>query len=317
LHILVFSFNQKLKFPQRSIKQGIDVINIIDTNTNKMKFCKKNGCTKLPRRIHPNPEFCRRHGGGVRIGSGSFTRINAGGGFVGGGGSTGHQAGGSRTGRDNVKQSVETPVKKKKNEVGYFTKFRLNYENMALAERLYSIDTPKFDGKVVRRVIPLNTTSPEVNNLVLELTHAIIKQAQQLTSKKFPLTLYDIDTDVLTWMAAPGRSRQHTNGKIHRDQVNTDVGGCYHFLLLMHDIDNNGGGVRMWPNTTTTASNERCPTRSIPSDVLPQDLLGKKGDVCVFDQRLLHQSLANQTDQTTVKFIFGVHRKGLILDSLN
>ena len=82
----------------------------------------------------------------------------------------------------------------------------------------------------------------------------------------------------------------------------------------MDDINDNGGGVRIWPDTKTTVLNRKCPTRHLPKNLEPVDTLGKKGDVIVFDQRLLHRSLVNKTNNTTVKLTFSVHKKGMNLE---
>ena len=116
------------------------------------------------------------------------------------------------------------------------------------------------------------------------------------------------------WLEAPGESRKHTQGAMHRDQQITEISGCHQFLSLMDDINNNGGGVRIWPDTKTTVLNGECPTRHLPKNLKPVDMLGNKGDVVVFDQRLLHRSLVNKTNNTTVKLTFHVHKTGLILD---
>ena len=132
--------------------------------------------------------------------------------------------------------------------------------------------------------------------------------------KKFPLTDCVIPPEHVKWLEAPGESRKHTQGATHRDQKITEISGCHQFLLLMDDINNNGGGVRIWPNTKTTTIHSRCPKRHMPDNVVPIDMLGNKGDVIAFDQRLLHMSLANKSNNTTVKLTFAVHRTGLILD---
>ena len=116
------------------------------------------------------------------------------------------------------------------------------------------------------------------------------------------------------WLEAPGESRKHTQGATHRDLENTEISGCHQFLSLMDDIDDNGGGVRIWPDTKTTATSRKCPNGHSPENLEPVDMLGNKGDVIVFDQRLLHRLLVNKTKNTTVKLTFSVHKTGLILD---
>ena len=116
------------------------------------------------------------------------------------------------------------------------------------------------------------------------------------------------------WLEAPGESRKHTQGAMHRDQKIAEISECCQFLSPMDDINDNGGGVRIWPDTKTTATNRKCPNRHSPENLEPVDMLGNKGDVIVFDQRLLHRSLVNMTKNTTVKLTFSVHKKGLILE---
>ena len=108
--------------------------------------------------------------------------------------------------------------------------------------------------------------------------------------------------------------QENTHYPTHRDLENTEISGCHQFLSLMDDINDNGGGVRIWPDTKTTVLNGECPIRHLTKDLEPVDMLGNKGDVIVFDQRLLHRSLVNKTKNTTVKLTFSVHKKDLILE---
>ena len=128
------------------------------------------------------------------------------------------------------------------------------------------------------------------------------------------MTKHVIPPEHAKWLEAPGASRKHTLGPMHRDLENAEISGCCQFLSLTDDINYNGGGVRIWPDTKTTVLNGKCPTRHLTKDLEPVDMLGNKGDVIVFDQRLLHRSLVNKTKNTTVKLTFSVHKTGLILD---
>ena len=98
------------------------------------------------------------------------------------------------------------------------------------------------------------------------------------------MTEHVIPPEHAKWLEAPGKSRKHTQGAMHRDQQNTEISGCHQFLSLMDDINDNGGGVRIWPNTKTTVLNGKCPNRSLTTDVETVDMLGNKGDVIVFNQ---------------------------------
>jgi len=244
--------------------------------------CKKNGCRKLPRRTRDNPDHCDAH---KKLG-------------------TDHKP------TSKTKKKIVQPKHSMKIMGENFHKKRVKKETKGLTKKKRK-KKKKGKGNIERRVVAIerNTTKD-----LSKLAHKIVSEAMNLTKKPLRLKKYVIPPKHIKWLEAPGESRKHTHGTIHRDQKVTELSGCYQFLLLMDDINNNGGGVRIWPNTKTTTINSRCPKRQIPDNVVPIDILGNKGDVIVFDQRLLHMSLANKSNNTTVKLTFAVHRTGLILD---
>ena len=208
--------------------------------------CQKNGCRKKRRGDGDYPQFCKSHGGGTTTNQPSpargATRLNA----------------------------VKTN-KKQHRGGGHISKFRLNPKIMSLAEKMHLRDNPKHAGKAVRELIEVDKTTQDATTSFANLTNSTAKQAQEQQKNKFPLKNYEMlnSNENCVWLVASGKSRSHTRGKIHRDQSNTGITGCYQFLLLMHDIDNDGGGIRIWPNTTATRLIDKCRSRHIPDHVKP------------------------------------------------
>ena len=100
---------------------------------------------------------------------------------------------------------------------------------------------------------------------------------------------------------APPRAHVNwwTPGPIHRD-CDTELPGYLSILVLMNDVGQKNGSVKLWPGTQHTTLNDRDPNKSVAGKEFVY-MTGKKGTAFVFDSRLLHRSVGNQTETACLK----------------
>jgi ectoine hydroxylase-related dioxygenase (phytanoyl-CoA dioxygenase family) len=103
--------------------------------------------------------------------------------------------------------------------------------------------------------------------------------------------------------AKSSKSNGWTNGPIHRDTEMWSFCGVLTATMVLGDVNQQNGSIRFWKKSTEVPfkTNGKHNNRIISKLGEPEDLVAKKGSVMVWDSRMLHQSLANQSDQMSVK----------------
>jgi hypothetical protein len=102
---------------------------------------------------------------------------------------------------------------------------------------------------------------------------------------------------------APPNTAHTIHGRIHRDaEISNSVDRQSRFWsvwVCLTDVTVENGAVNMWPGTETVTLLTKAPGRAV-SGRKAQTMLGLSGSVCVFDSRLLHQSMPNVTNSARV-----------------
>jgi hypothetical protein len=140
--------------------------------------------------------------------------------------------------------------------------------------------------------------------------NTIINEARGL--KLFPLKteMRIMHPTLVMAPALNSRSTSYTHGIIHRDLSNVDKTGVYTFVLFLDDVTPDNGAIKMWPKSKNCPHDRRSPKRVIKKSMLEDRILhGPRGTVCIWDARLLHQSLPNRTNKLRRTLVWMVNSK--------
>jgi hypothetical protein len=118
-----------------------------------------------------------------------------------------------------------------------------------------------------------------------------------------------------------GKRSKISNGRtpcsIHRDgDFEEGLEYCEYLTasVLLHKLTLENGSVKFWMNSVQFPHDPKNPNRHVDKE--PEDCIctwtGEKGTMRVWDARMLHQSLPNKTNETTLKFAWNILSKGYI-----
>lgn len=118
-----------------------------------------------------------------------------------------------------------------------------------------------------------------------------------------------------------GKRSKISNGRtpcsIHRDgDFKEGLEYCEYLTasVLLHKLTLENGSVKFWMNSVQFPHDPKNPNRHVDKE--PEDCIctwtGDKGTMRVWDARMLHQSLPNKTNETTLKFAWNILSKGYI-----
>lgn len=143
----------------------------------------------------------------------------------------------------------------------------------------------------------LHFTNKELDTLNPCL-HKLVDESKKRIA--FPLSFVRINAPIII-VAPPVSSHSNfwSKGTIHRDMDSVDTSGVYSFLLLLGNMTKENGSVSFWPCSNGWAIDGKHPTRF--TKMCPSiTVVGCAGTLFVWDARILHQSLPNQTTRYRV-----------------
>ncbi len=159
--------------------------------------------------------------------------------------------------------------------------------------------------ELIRLGMPIDTCVRQLYKLEEEETNRVLGDLLELVeeAKQLSTSFHCKDPRVQSpgmVMAPPvsGRSSSWAKGQIHRDFDDTTVSGVYSFLLCLTDVDASNGAIELWPGSTKIPHDPQFPMRYINRYKLESKILtGQKGTLWIWDARILHRSLPNQTSK--------------------
>ena len=190
-----------------------------------------------------------------------------------------------------------------KTQTGYLGKFL--FENEDVIRRVKGIVEEEMSQMTVNTGYRAFTNVQTPINPLLE---SIVEKAGEVTS--FPLKKNRRVQEIVLSVAPPDSSRSNswTSGLIHRDFKSTEVSGIYTFLLCLDDVTEENGSIKIWKDSKTSEHDRKHPNRAIKG-MAAATLLGPKNTVFIWDARLLHKSLPNQSKQSRRVLIWIVSSK--------
>ena len=108
-----------------------------------------------------------------------------------------------------------------------------------------------------------------------------------------------------------GRSNGHTPGSVHRDCHNIDENGIMTAWMSYNDVTKTSGSIRFWRDSIRFPHDLKSPYNQVRREPMDRvlDLEAKKGNVVLFDARMLHQSLPNETDENGLRMSWFIANK--------
>ena len=107
------------------------------------------------------------------------------------------------------------------------------------------------------------------------------------------------------------KSNGWSGGVVHRDSDLSKEGGILSVEFVLDKILLSNGSVRFWPQSLQTPCDPSHPERYLET-MKYEDLTAERGTVKVWDARMLHKSLPNKDNKTTVKIHWYIVTKSFV-----
>ena len=116
------------------------------------------------------------------------------------------------------------------------------------------------------------------------------------------------DAGIIIAPKASRRTHEWTHGVIHRDDDMNKHGGVLAAEFVLDTITKENGSIRFWPTSLFAPCEPKHNDRYV-KHLSCRELTAKKGSVKVWDARMLHQSLPNKGNKSTVKLLWHIVSK--------
>ena len=162
-------------------------------------------------------------------------------------------------------------------------------------------------GGIINKTTGQRTFTREVDHEALEpFFKMIVEEAKKKINFPIKSATRNQEPVVVVAPAVSSRSNKWSKGKLHRDFSSVDESGVYTFELCLDEMTKKNGAIDFWSQTTKTEHDERHPDRGLEG-MTAETIVVPKNTVLVWDSRLLHQSLPNETDSERKAIIWLVN----------
>ena len=119
------------------------------------------------------------------------------------------------------------------------------------------------------------------------------------------------DAELIIAPRVSSRSNEWTCGVIHRDIECNKQGLVLSVAMALDKVTQGNGSIRFWPESIHTPCDPKHRKRYVEK-LTYEDLTVEKGTVTVWDARMLHQSLPNKDNETTIKISWYIVSKSYV-----